>query len=122
MYSTSLAMIAARSWVGGSPAACTSLIRGRVILPSGRTGTVRLTVVLFHTAMSSTSSMPILYSGPTGTPPAGACAPGGAGAGAAAVGVDPEGGRFISCAAANPAIISETTTEATMGLYRFIVF
>src|SRR5436309_10995528 len=102
MYSTSLAMIEARSWVGVSPAACTSLINGRVILPSGRTGTVRLTVVLFQTAMSSTSSIPILYSGPTVTP----------GAGADAAGVDAAGadGRFDgSCAAASPAIISETT-------------
>ena len=121
MYSTSLAMIEARSWDGVSPAACTSLISGRVILPSGRTGTVRLTVVLFQTAMSSTSSIPILYSGPTGMPPvAGAgVAAAGAAAGAAAAGA---GGRFVaSCAAASPAIISETTTEATMGLYRIMM-
>src|SRR5207249_2914604 len=95
MCSTSLAMIEARSWVGVSPAACTSLISGRVILPSGRTGTVRLTVVLFQTAMSSTSSIPILYSGPTATPAAvgaGAAAAGTDAAGAAAVGADVAGG------------------------------
>jgi hypothetical protein len=59
MYSTSLAMSEARSWDGVSAAACTSLSSGSEILPSGRTGTVRLTVVLFQTAMSRTSSMPI---------------------------------------------------------------
>jgi hypothetical protein len=57
MYSTSLAMSEARSWDGVSAAACTSLSSGSEILPSGRTGTV--TVVLFQTAMSRTSSMPI---------------------------------------------------------------
>src|SRR5439155_6437694 len=42
-----------------------------------------------------------------------------AAAGAAAAGA---GSRFVaSCAASSPAIISETTTEATMGLYRIMM-
>ena len=48
-----------RNWVGVRPAACTSLTRGNEILPSGRTGTVRLMAVLFQTEISSTSSGPM---------------------------------------------------------------
>ena len=45
-----------RSSIGVSPPACTSWTSGSEILPSGRTGTVRLKSVLLHTAISITSS------------------------------------------------------------------
>src|SRR5436853_5514719 len=52
----------ALSCLGVTPAACTSSSSGREILPSGRTGTVRLRPALFHTVTSRMSSGPIVYS------------------------------------------------------------
>ena len=49
--------------MGVRPAACTSLSRGSEILPSGRTGAVRLTASLLHTETCSTSSGPMRYPG-----------------------------------------------------------
>src|SRR2546425_7620503 len=63
-------MSTSRSWGGVRPAACTSLSSGSEILPSGRTGMVRLMAGLFHTATSSTSSGPILYSPSAAAAPA----------------------------------------------------
>src|SRR5262245_39837774 len=62
MYSVSFSTMAARSSAGVRPAAWMSLSRGSEILPSGRTGVVRLMVVLFQTAMSRRSSGPMRYS------------------------------------------------------------
>jgi len=45
----------------GEAGGCTSLMSGSEILPSGRTGTVRLSVSFFHTETSSMSSAPIRY-------------------------------------------------------------
>jgi hypothetical protein len=118
MYSTSLAMREARSCDGVRPAAWTPFSSGSEILPSGRTGTVRLTVVLSQTAKSSTSSIPIRYSELL-VPRAGAA--GAAGAGAFAGAAAAVGDRFVaSCAPASPAIISDKTSETTMGLYRIM--
>src|ERR1700682_2725885 len=50
--------------LGVRPAACTSSSKGREILPSGRTGKVAVRSFSFHTAMCSTSSGPMTYSGP----------------------------------------------------------
>src|SRR2546428_304418 len=80
-------MSTSRSSRGARPAACTSLSSGSEILPSGRTGMVRLMAVLFHTAISSRSSGPIRYS-PS----------------AAAIPTSPFGG---SSAAASPVTTSE---------------
>src|SRR5439155_18690711 len=63
-------MSTSRSWGGVTPAACTSLSSGSEILPSGRTGTVRLMAGLFHTAISSRSSGPIRYSPSAAAEPA----------------------------------------------------
>ena len=59
MYSTSFFAMMSRSCIGVRPAAWTSLSSGREILPSGRTGAVRLSAGLFHTEISSRSSGPI---------------------------------------------------------------
>src|SRR5439155_16622871 len=59
MYSVSASVRWSRNSVGVRPAACTSFSRGSEIFPSGRTGTVRVISVLFHTATSRTSSGPI---------------------------------------------------------------
>jgi hypothetical protein len=47
-----------RSWIGVKPAAATSSTRGSEIIPSGRTGTVRLKAWLSQTTISITSSAP----------------------------------------------------------------
>src|SRR6185503_21388125 len=61
-YSASFLSRTLRSWFGVRPAAWTSLTSGSEIFPSGRTGTVRLIALLFHTEISSMSSGPIRYS------------------------------------------------------------
>src|SRR5882672_10342146 len=65
-YSASFFARPSRSCMGVRPL---SFRRGSEILPSGRTGTVRLIVVLFHTPISRTSSGPILYSPSISTAP-----------------------------------------------------
>src|SRR6185436_19098536 len=59
MYSDSFVVSRSRSSVGVSPAATMSLTNGSETLPSGRTGTVRLSSTFFQTEMSRTSSGPI---------------------------------------------------------------
>src|SRR6267142_2721929 len=61
IYSVNTFVRWSRNSVGVRPAACTSFNSGSEIFPSGRTGTVRVISVLFHTATSRTSSGPITY-------------------------------------------------------------
>src|SRR6266581_3824912 len=61
MYSVSAFVRWSRNSIGVNPAAWTSFSSGTEIFPSGRTGTVRVISVLFHTATSRTSSGPITY-------------------------------------------------------------
>src|SRR4029453_13242217 len=61
MYLASLLARSSLSCFGVRPAACTSSSSGSEILPSGRTGTVRLIPALFHTVTSRRSSGPIVY-------------------------------------------------------------
>src|SRR5882724_2753234 len=72
IYSASFFVRSSRSCIGLRPATCKSLSSGSEILPSGRTGTARLRAALSDTAMSRTSSGPILYSPST---PAAAASP-----------------------------------------------
>ena len=61
MYSAKLFISRSRSSIGVRPAAFTSFKSGSEIMPSGRTGTVRLIASFFHTPIWSTSSGPIRY-------------------------------------------------------------
>src|SRR6266545_3240214 len=61
MYLASLLARSSLSCFGVRPAACTSSSSGSEILPSGRTGTVRLIPALFHTVTSRRSPGPIVY-------------------------------------------------------------
>src|SRR5437667_8053851 len=61
MYLANLLVRSSLSCLGVRPAACTSSSSGSEILPSGRTGTVRLIPVLFHTVTSRMSSAPMVY-------------------------------------------------------------
>ena len=83
-YSVSAFVNVSRSCIGVRPAAITSFSSGREIFPSGRTGTVRVSSGLSHTAMSRTSSGPMTYA--IGQPPAAGCCacPGGTGKSATA--------------------------------------
>src|SRR5262245_35630666 len=62
MYSVSRLVSSSRSCIGVRPAAWTSFSSGSEIMPSGRTGAVRLSGGLFHTEISSRSSGPMRYS------------------------------------------------------------
>src|SRR5271155_1276433 len=64
LYFFSLSVSESASCLGVRPEACTSSTRGREIFPSGRTGRVAVISASLQTAMWSTSSGPITYSGP----------------------------------------------------------
>src|ERR1039458_181059 len=64
MYFFSFSVTEAANCWGVRPEACTSLSKGREILPSGRTGKVAVRSASFQTAMWRSSSGPMTYSGP----------------------------------------------------------
>ncbi len=63
MYFFNASEIVLASCIAVSPAACTSFRSGREIMPSGRTGTVRVSWSSLQTSIFNTSCGPILYAG-----------------------------------------------------------